>query len=149
MKVRLETDDNLTETQVIIRAPINNDEAQQIKTMLNQLASINTPWSFYKQTTKYYLSLRDILFFETQGRRINAHTVDDIYSTKLRLYELEEQLPHSFVRISKSAIINVDQVLALTRSISTCLVEFKGTHKQVYASRRYFKQLQARLNEMR
>ncbi|WP_263386063.1 hypothetical protein [Paucilactobacillus kaifaensis] len=43
MKVRLEQDDNLTETQVIIRAPINSDEAKIIKTMLDQFSSTNAP----------------------------------------------------------------------------------------------------------
>lgn len=149
MKVRLETDANLTDTEIIIRAPGDTAEAQHIKAMLASVLSANASWPFYHGATKYYLPLTEILFFETQGRQINAHTVNDVYVTKLRLYELEEQLPQAFIRISKSTIINVEQVLAITRSISTCLVEFRETHKQVYASRRYYKQLQSRLNEMR
>ena len=49
-----------------------------------------------KGETEFYLTLDDILFFETVGNAVAVHTADQIYQTKLRLYELEEILPGSF-----------------------------------------------------
>lgn len=149
MKVRIQTAANQTEVEVVIFAPVDSHEDQSIKTLLEKVPSETKSLTFYQGTTKYYLKPSQILFFETDGRQIHAHTINDVYVTKHRLYELEEQLPNSFIRISKSAIINVDHVLSITRSISNCLVQFQNSHKQVYASRRYYKQLQERLNEMR
>ena len=59
---------------------------------------------FYQGDRSYYLPLEDILFFETDGKEILAHTIDQMYTIKYRLYELEEILPGYFMRVSKSTI---------------------------------------------
>ena len=96
------------------------------------------------------MPLQEILFFETEGTSIRAHTKDDIYGARYRLYELEETLPGYFMRVSKSTILNIRHIYAMTRSLSaSCVVEFKDTHKQVYVSRHYYKPLKNRLEEKR
>lgn len=90
------------------------------------------------------------MFFETEGSTINVHTRDNIYRTKLKLYELEEMLPGNFMRVSKQAILNINKIYAIDKNISaSSLVHFKDTHKQVYVSRYYFKPLKNRLDEKR
>lgn len=79
---------------------------------------------------------------------ISAHTIQDMYRIKYRLYELEEMLPGYFLRISKSAILNTKKIFAIDRNLSSAsLVSFQGTHKKVYVSRRYYKPLKDRLEE--
>ncbi|GAA0867153.1 hypothetical protein GCM10008918_01340 [Lactobacillus kefiranofaciens subsp. kefiranofaciens] len=78
-----------------------------------------------------------------------AHTKRHAYLVKYKLYELENILGAGFMRISKSAIINLDQIYGLTRSISNCKIQFHDSYKTVYASRRYYKDLRNRLNERR
>lgn len=105
---------------------------------------------FYKGQVEYYLSLDDILFFETSDHHIHAHTKNDMYQIKYKLYELEEMLPGNFMRISKSTILNVKKIYAIHKTISSpCLIEFEDTHKQVYVSRHYYKPLKIRLEEKR
>ncbi|WP_263850030.1 LytTR family DNA-binding domain-containing protein [Secundilactobacillus paracollinoides] len=58
-------------------------------------------------------------------------------------------MPATFMRISKSAILNTTKIFALTHSISNSLVEFQHSQKQVYVSRKYYKPLKARLEERR
>ncbi|WP_444965339.1 LytTR family DNA-binding domain-containing protein [Pediococcus pentosaceus] len=99
-------------------------------------------YDLYSGSTEFYLEVGDILFFETEDRQVRAHTENQLYTTHQRLYELEENLPIEFIRISKSCIVNVNKILALTKSLSNCLVQFQNLHKQVYASRRYYKSLQ-------
>lgn len=53
------------------------------------------------------------------------------------------------MRISKSTIVNLSHVYALTQSISGCSIQFANTHKQVYVSRRYYKLLRERMKEVR
>ncbi len=48
---------------------------------------------FYKGNTEYYLPLKDILFFQTEGEQILAYTKEDVYEMKYKLYQLEEMLP--------------------------------------------------------
>ena len=94
--------------------------------------SVSTPFYFFK--------LMSVQF---------THTANDVFTIKYRLYELESSLPDSFIRISKSAIVNVAQIFALTLSLSNVLIEFQDSHKQIYASRRYAKQLKDKLNQTR
>ena len=106
--------------------------------------------SFFKENTEYFVKLSAVLFFETDGREVHAHTAAEVYRTPRRLYELEELLPKSFMRISKSTILNLQQVGSLERTLSAaCTVSFANTHKQVYASRRYYPALRHRLEERR
>ena len=48
-----------------------------------------------------------------------AHTWDDLYQVKYKLYELEEILPGHFMRVSKSTILNLQKIYALHK---TCLL---------------------------
>ena len=92
----------------------------------------------------------NILFFETSENRISAHTNNETYYVKYRLYELEEKLPKNFLRISKSTIVNINQIFGITHTItSPNIIQFYNSHKQVYVSRFYFKNLKSRLEERR
>lgn len=150
MKIRIEIDENLTEEEVIIRTANLGAEEEEISSALKELSRARQKFVFCKDETDYYLPLESIAFFETEGSSVHAHTKDDMFTVRLRLYELEEALPGFFMRVSKSTILNLRFVYALTRSISgTCLVQLHGTHKQVYVSRYYYKPLKERLEGKR
>ena len=69
---------------------------------------------------------------------------------KYKLYELEDLLPNNFIRVSKSAIVNVSHIFSIDRNVtSSSCIKFNGTYKNVYVSRRYYKDLKNKLNEMR
>jgi len=149
MKITFEFDENLIDTEVIIKAPRDSTSIQHLAKMLEENAISTPKLSFYKNDSEYYLSIDSILFFETDERLVHAHTADDVFTTKYRLYELEASLPDSFIRISKSSIVNTNQIFALTRSLSNVLIEFQNSHKQIYASRHYAKTLREKLNQTR
>ncbi|KRN93113.1 LytTR family DNA-binding domain-containing protein [Pediococcus stilesii] len=149
MKVRVEINQEFKDGEVIIRAPEYTSDIQEIKNLIERQNATQKVMAFYQDSTEFYLEVGDILFFETEDRQVLSHTGSDMYTTHSRLYELEEQLPVQFVRISKSCIVNVTKILALTKSLSNCLIQFQNTHKQVYASRRYYKPLQEKLKKLR
>lgn len=104
----------------------------------------------YKGNVEYYISLDNILFFETMDNCISAHTVNNVYETTYRLYELEELLPGYFMRVSKSTILNLNHIYSISRNLTASSeVQFNNTHKQVYVSRYYYKSLKCRLEEKR
>ena len=149
MKTRIEVDETTLENEVVIRCAGLTKEVQMIQQALSEIVAGNQRFIFYKGETEYYMSLDEILFFETENGTINVHTAYDVYQTKYKLYELEERLPGYFMRVSKSAILNVDKIYSMTKNLSTCLVQFTKSHKQVYVSRYYFKPLKEKLEEMR
>jgi len=88
------------------------------------------------------------LFFETGHDGVYAHTAADAFKTEFKLYELQEMLPEKFVRVSKSAIVNIVHILSISRNLaSSSLIRFQRSHKQIYVSRFYYKDLKHKLNE--
>lgn len=150
MKIRIEFDEQLQEEEVIIRCSSLSEKIQKIQRTLSEADSSQEKIVLFKNDTEYYLNLEDILFFETGIHGIEAHTVDDIFQSKFKLYELEEILPGTFMRISKSAILNTNRVYAINRNLTaSSVIEFQHTHKQVYVSRNYYKPLKNKLEEKR
>lgn len=150
MKIRIEIEDNLKEAEIIIRSSSLDEEVQKIQKAVADIVSMEQRLVFYKGDTSYYLSLEDVLFFETEENEVHAHTRKEIFRTKYRLYELEEILPGFFMRVSKSTILNTRKIYSMTKSLpASCTVEFQGTHKQAYVSRYYYKPLKDRLEEKR
>jgi len=150
MRVNIEIDEKLRESEIIIRCSKLDDNIKRLYDILLDAAKETKFPILYKGNIEYYLPINDILFFETTDNCICAHTVDDVYNTSYHLYELEEILPHNFMRVSKSAILNINHIYSISRNIaSSSLVQFYNTHKQVYVSRNYYKALKLRLEEKR
>ena len=150
MKIRIEIDDNLTEEEIVIRCRKLDDSITGIQRAIEEASIRKKGFVFYKGNTEYYMPLEKILFFETENNSVNAHTVDDVFETHYKLYELEEVLPGHFMRISKSAIVNTERIYSINRNISaSSAIEFSQSHKQVYVSRSYYKLLKQKLEEKR
>lgn len=150
MKIQINFEENLEEDEIIIKCKKMDKTIQKIQQEIWNITSTAKKLSFYKDNLEYYLPLDTILFFETSENKINAHTIDDVYQIKYRLYELEEILSNNFLRISKSTIINVDEIYSINRNLTSLhSVQFYKSHKQVYVSRYYFKDLNKRLGERR
>lgn len=149
MKVRIEVDHSLIEDEVIIRCRNLNQEIQKIERSIHDV-SIAPRIRFYQKEIEYYIPLDEILFFETDGSMMMAHTIHDVYQVKHRLYELEELLPSYFLRVAKSTILNIHHIYSINKNITaSSIVEFNKSHKQVYVSRMYYKILEQRLEERR
>jgi len=146
MKVRVEIEDTLKENEVIIRCNEYSKEVEMLKEIIqNQKANQIV---FMKEDKEYYLSLDEILFFETDSNFVQAHTINEVFRVKYRLYELEKILPFHFMRIAKSTVVNLNKIYSVQFNIaSSSLIEFYQTYKQVYASRTYYKILKQRLGK--
>lgn len=149
MKIRIEVDHDLNEDEIIIRCKSLNRQIQKVEQSIRDFSK--TPGiCFYQKDVEYYISLDEILFFETEGTMMLAHTVDEVYQVKYRLYELEELLPSYFLRVAKSTILNIHHIYSINKNITaSSIVEFNKSHKQVYVSRMYYKILKQRLAERR
>lgn len=148
MKVHIEVTDGLTESEVVIRCAQVDEHIRQLCRLLREQDGTAPKIVFYKENREYYFPPEDVLFFETEGEHVYAHTENDAFRTHLRLYELENLLPRAFVRMAKSTIVNTEKIYSVTRNItSASLIQFSGTHKQIYASRYYVGELRQRLQE--
>lgn len=147
MKIRLDISSEYREKEIIIRANKKDEEVTEILRNLQEIDTKLHNINGYLDNTVYSLSTRDILFFETNDRNVYAHTKDNAFLIHYRLYELEENLPDNFLRVSKSSILNVDEVKSLTQSVMGNLIQFRDSYKQIYVSRRFLKKLKLKLNQ--
>ena len=146
MKIRIEIENNLNEEEIVIRCRELNRMVQDIQTVISEKISNIPNVVFYKDKEEYFFQLSEILFFETDNDMVYAHTASDIYRTDYKLYELLKFLPYEFVRISKSAIVNTMHILSISRNLaSSSLIRFYKSHKQIYVSRLYYKDLKEKL----
>lgn len=150
MKVRIEIEEELQEEEVVIRCSRMDEQILKIQAAIMEQTRGKQHIALKNGDTEYYLPLEEILFFETENKTVFAHTRDKMLETEYKLYELEELLPGSFMRISKSAIVNLEPIYSITRNLTaSSVVEFVHSHKQIYVSRNYYKPLVERLAEKR
>ncbi|BDR61173.1 LytTR family DNA-binding domain-containing protein [Lactobacillus xylocopicola] len=149
MKVKIDLDPDQGEPVVTIHAKELSPEVERIYRQLQEVSKRPDQLECYQEDMTYYVNLADILFFETEGRQVITHTQRESFVVNYKLYELEDLLSSQFMRVSKSTILNLQQIYALTRSISNCQVHFRDSYKTVYVSRRYYHNLNDRLNERR
>ena len=146
MKLRIELTDGSVEDEVIVRCSRVDDNVQKLQEFI---LSMSAPrMTFYKEAQEFYLPLEDILFFETDGEQVFAHTPGDAFKVKHRLYELEEILPRPFTRAAKGTIVNTKQIYAINRNLtSSSKISFNNTHKHIYVSRHYYKSLRETMDK--
>ena len=146
-KVRIEIDPDCEE-EIIIRCRNMSEEAMRIESVVSALEASEMELELGEKL--HFVKISSLLFFETDGSKTAAHTVDRMYYTDLKLYELEQRLPNSFMRISKSCIINVNAVSSIHKEITgICEAFFRNTPKKVYVSRSYYKPFKEKINETR
>ena len=113
VRVKIEIDPDVKECEVTIKCSEIDAAVARLQKAISEAGAGSGQISFFKEDTEYFLPASKILFFETDGGVIRAHTTDDEFEVKYKLYELEELLPAYFMRISKSTILNIHKVYSL------------------------------------
>ena len=141
MKCELHIDKNLDE-KVLIYAHEQNKAVEEIKSFVeNQDIELVG----YKDGEIEKLNPNKVNCFIIENSKIYAITDDDKYHVKLRLYNLEEMLGESFIKINQSCIANIRKIKKFDSSISgTLSVIFKNGYID-YVSRRNIKSIKERL----
>ena len=150
MKIKIEIDEGLMEEEIVIRCKSLNEEVISIQKRITEADNSRMQLEVSRGEKEYYITIDEILFFETADSGVVVHTAGQIYETKYRLYELEDLLPGNFVRVAKSTILNAAKVRAINKNITGASeVEFAGSNKKVFVSRNYLKLLMTKLEEKR
>lgn len=148
MRIRIEVDEKIQDEEIVIRCREIREDIKKMQDILSQSITKKEEIIFYKEDKEFYFPIEKVLFFETEDNGICAHTTIDCFKVKYKLYELEKILPDSFMRVSKSTILNVLHIYSISRNITgASLVEFQDTHKKVYVSRSYYKILKLKLEK--
>lgn len=113
MKVKIVTDEELPADTVVIHCRDVDENILRLKRAAEAMGSADV--AFFKGGKQFFPPLDSILFFETESNFLSAHTADDVFQVKAKLFELENTLPQKFVRVSKSAIVNVKHIYSVEK----------------------------------
>lgn len=149
MKLRIEIDPDSPE-EIVLRAPAITEEISRLQEAIADALSQKLEFALQLGEQECYVPCSDILFFETVDRRVSAHTAEHMYFSSMKLCELEELLPRTFVRASKSCLVNTAHISAINHSLTGASeILFKRTGKKIYASRMYYKLVHDTIEETR
>lgn len=98
----------------------------------------------YLDTAAFQLAVEDIYYVEAVERKTFAYGESETYEIKQRLYEFEDDMDDSFVRVSKSMILNWVKVASLRPLMNGRLEALLENGEKVTVSRQYVQDLKTK-----
>ena len=143
MNVTVEERPELDHTEVVIRCPRLDAQTARLMELL-RLSDARLTGE--KDGETCILDGAEVLYIDTVDRGTFLYTAGGVYQTRLRLYELEEQLaPRDFIRVSKSVLVNFGQVRSLRPDLGGRLRLTLSNGEVVVANRQYVPAIKAKL----
>ena len=150
MKIKINTNisSEFEEITLTINASELNDEVQNLIKYISNVNIVPHQIVANKDNKIYFIDLEKIVCFFSKDKYNYIRTQNGVYRLKYKLYELEELFnTKDFIRISKSCIINVNQVECFDTSIlGTIIVKMKDGTQEI-VSQRNISRIMKLLNE--
>lgn len=143
MKVTVEERPDLDQIEVIVRC--KRMDAQTAR-LIELLRLSDARLTGEKDGETCILDGTEVLYIDTVDRGTFLYTAAGVYETRLRLYELEEQLAGwDFIRVSKSVIVNFGQVRSLRPDFGGRMRLTMSNGEIVMANRQYVSAIKKKL----
>lgn len=143
MKITIETPKPGEEDEIIVRCAALDDRLMKL---ISDLKADQAGLMGYLDDKIVKLSPKDIFYFESVDNKVFAYAGKSVYEVHKKLYEIEEEYAHTdFLRISKSAIVNVAKI-AYIRPLLNGRFEAKlKNDEKIIISRQYVIELKKKL----
>lgn len=143
MKITINVDENITETEINVNC---NRLTYEIENLVATLRMLNQQLVVSKDEENLLMDVNDISYIEAVDRKTFVYTEDDVYESKLKLYEMEEKLCNSgFIRISKSCLVRLKFVKSIKNDVERKLRLTLKNGEQIIVSRQYAEEIKKRL----
>ncbi len=143
MKIKINEDSALQETEVIINCPQINSQLEKIISLL-RVMDLKLTGSREGQT--YILDAAKVLYIDTVDKHTFLYTKTEVYESEFRLYELEEKLySFGFIRANKSAILNFNHIKSIKADLDGRLLVTMNNDEKLFVSRQYAPLLKKKL----
>ena len=97
------------------------DLTENVKRVSDFVRSVDQSITCRKNDEEFSIPVNDIFYVESVDKKAFVYCESKVYQSGLRLIELEEVLSHAgFVRVSKSAILNVEKLRGV-KNLKPCL----------------------------
>ncbi len=138
MKIVIEELQDGEEDQVIIKCREMTDEWLRVLALLKVQGALIA----YSGNEIYRVQPEEIYYIEVVDNRTFLYCKDKVLESKQKLYELEGSLSNrDFLRISKSALLNLRKIKSLSPALSGRFEATLDNSEKVIISRQYMSDL--------
>ena len=143
MKITIETPKEGEEDEIIVRCAALDDRLMKL---ISSLKAESFQLTGYVDDKIVKLLPKDVFYFESVDNRVYAYAGKGVYEVHKKLYEIEEEYANTdFLRISKSAIVNVAKI-AYIRPLLNGRFEAKlKNEEKIIINRQYVMELKKKL----
>lgn len=139
MKITIEEIDGVEEESLTIRC---HELTPQLVQLINSLKTGKKRLVGIDNEENILLNPDDIFYIEAVDNKVFLYTAKKVYSSKYKLYEIEQQFAHTTLfRASKSMILNANKIKSVTPSLSGRFEANMLNGETVVISRQYVKRL--------
>lgn len=143
MKITINIDEKIQETEIKISC---NQLTYEVENLIATLRMLNQQMLVSKENENFLLDVNEISYIEAVDRKTFIYTEDDIYESKLKLYEMEVKLCQSgFIRISKSCLVRLKYIKSIKNDVERKLRLTMKNGEQIIVSRQYAEEIKKRL----
>ncbi|MGL9747235.1 LytTR family DNA-binding domain-containing protein [Enterococcus sp. DIV0170] len=94
----------------------------------------------------YKVPYSNVFYIEVVDKKSFIYTQDKVYQSAEKLYQLEEELlPHKFIRIGKSMLLNIEVIQSVSPTLSGRFEATLVNDERVAVSRKYVPELKKAL----
>lgn len=146
MKIQIDFISEEEEEEVLFRVHGMDKHVTQAVNILNPREK-ETGHLLCKKEEKFFnINVDDVMYLESIDRKVFVYTEKDTLEITEKLYVLEEQLSkRSFIRVSKSMLLNFDKIYSFYPKLSGNLEALLVNQEKVIISRRYVAGLKRKL----
>lgn len=143
MKITININADVKDTDVVINC---NQLSPEIERVLATLRILNQQMMVTKDNETHILDVPEIIYVEAIDRKTFVYTKNEIYESKLKLYEMEERLIQcGFFRVSKSCLVQLQYIKSLKNDIDRKIRLTLKSGEQIMVSRQYADEMKRRL----
>lgn len=147
MKITIQMNPDLKETEIEINCRQLTSEVENI---IATLRIMNQQMVVSKGEESCLLDVKDIGYIEAVERKTFVYTADDMYESKLKLYEMEEKLSAcGFIRVSKACLVQLKQISSIRNEVERKLRLTMKNGEQIIVSRQYAEEIKKRLGVLK
>ena len=144
MKVELQINETYKEEKLIVQTPQPTEKVQKVIEFAENLDQKEKIKGKIEDQL-YLVEIGKIQRFYIENRKVLAETASQTYTIDLRLYQVLEILPTTFIQISQSEIVNIVAISHLKLTPNGLIEIFLKNESFTYSSRRYLKTIKEKL----
>lgn len=146
MKIIFEKQD-IDELHIVLRKCIRDKQVNQLMSMLQNYYYMIQGMT---ETEQIMVNVNDIMYVESNERKVFFYTIDKYYTSPKRIYQLQEELKDKgFIQINKSTLVNVDYISRLKALPNSKVLLTLPNGEKIEVSRTYIPFIKKYLKEVK